>query len=524
MTDYPTVVAHYPGDYSANYCRNPDNDPNGPWCYSTDFTAPESQKMMYCDIPKCPDSDSKPPRRSKCQTSWTYYKGDNFKSESGETCLNWSDVDESASFARFQKFGVPRHNKCRNPSKDGAGPWCFVKKTVWRPRFQEKIVKESCAFDVTDKFDDCDIGCLDDDIGANYNGTAFVSGMGYICQKWNANYPNVPNSRYSDMDHNYCRNPDNDPNGPWCYIFSFSLSKAYCNQIPYCDERNNNQYRLPAQVTVAPSTDVPDWQVTESTGPSRTTSRSTTKAVTNQKPPSCGNLVYPQSRSWWKKTTDLSSRYSQVEPTYNTHNLDRTKRIYGGEKAPGMVPWLASFVFGDENSNTKRCGASIIGPNFVITAAHCAYNQTIDSIKIVGGTFSSSASESHAIEIKPLKIMIHPDYDTRKNSNDIALVRVERIRNWPDSMRPICLPDENDSFKSGSLCMVAGWGATEEANVSPYVSQFSWFSVIMYIFSQNTLWSQNCPKRFAELGFTPQWTITKNFAPAGNKEHATNLD
>lgn len=30
-------------------CRNPDNDANGPWCYTTDPT----KKWDYCHIPDC---------------------------------------------------------------------------------------------------------------------------------------------------------------------------------------------------------------------------------------------------------------------------------------------------------------------------------------------------------------------------------------------------------------------------------------------------------------------------------------
>lgn len=32
-----------------NYCRNPDNDEKGPWCYTTD----PNQRFDYCSIPQC---------------------------------------------------------------------------------------------------------------------------------------------------------------------------------------------------------------------------------------------------------------------------------------------------------------------------------------------------------------------------------------------------------------------------------------------------------------------------------------
>ncbi|CAG0884514.1 unnamed protein product [Cyprideis torosa] len=39
-----------------NYCRNPDGDPKGPWCYDVRKTGPtERAKWNYCDIPNCPE-------------------------------------------------------------------------------------------------------------------------------------------------------------------------------------------------------------------------------------------------------------------------------------------------------------------------------------------------------------------------------------------------------------------------------------------------------------------------------------
>ena len=58
--------------------------------------------------------------------------------------------------------------------------------------------------------------------------------IGYVCQRWDMNYPTRTGQNdalpvENDRDHNFCRNPDNDPNGPWCYAFSKSWGKVnYC--------------------------------------------------------------------------------------------------------------------------------------------------------------------------------------------------------------------------------------------------------------------------------------------------------
>ena len=45
---------------AANYCRNPDGQSEGPWCYTTD---PEVT-WGYCDIPSCTNATTEPPANS----------------------------------------------------------------------------------------------------------------------------------------------------------------------------------------------------------------------------------------------------------------------------------------------------------------------------------------------------------------------------------------------------------------------------------------------------------------------------
>ena len=66
--------------------------------------------------------------------------------------------------------------------------------------------------------------CLDenDPMGLEYRGTRNVSSRQVPCQSWDdlgewnkfhpSHYPNA------DLTGNYCRNPDQDKMGPWCFI------------------------------------------------------------------------------------------------------------------------------------------------------------------------------------------------------------------------------------------------------------------------------------------------------------------
>ena len=74
--------------------------------------------------------------------------------------------------------------------------------------------------------------------GQEYRGTLSKTRSNYICQAWSSQQPHshgfTPQIRLSaGLVNNYCRNPDNEPNGPWCYTTSVSKRWEYCNVL-YC--------------------------------------------------------------------------------------------------------------------------------------------------------------------------------------------------------------------------------------------------------------------------------------------------
>jgi len=68
--------------------------------------------------------------------------------------------------------------------------------------------------------------------GADYEGTVSKTVSGKSCQMWNEQTPHTHDQ--PAVAHNYCRNPDGEPNGVWCYTSDPNTRWEYCSQIKDC--------------------------------------------------------------------------------------------------------------------------------------------------------------------------------------------------------------------------------------------------------------------------------------------------
>ncbi|XP_061234719.1 plasminogen-like isoform X1 [Neopsephotus bourkii] len=240
-----TPEKHPKAGLDRNYCRNPDGDENGPWCYTTD----PATRFDYCNIPECEGQvthTGEAPTVECMRCNGEDYHGEVSRTESGLECQRW-DAQEP-HMHRFTLKHFPekdlKMNYCRNPNGE-LRPWCFTTSPTKRWEYCN-IPRCSTPPPVSGPGSQCLSGK-----GEDYRGRISITESGNACQHWNVQFPHkhgwIP-GRYpcKGLEENYCRNPDGEKR-PWCYTTMSSVRWEYC-AIPHCDETEQVVVDAPMKV------------------------------------------------------------------------------------------------------------------------------------------------------------------------------------------------------------------------------------------------------------------------------------
>ena len=350
---------------------------------------------------------------------------------------------------------------------------------------------------------------------ASYRGDTAVTRSGIACQSWNTNTPNTVRydlSASGGSNNNQCRNPDNDPGGPWCYKNKADLADGepnweYCD-IPSCvpttrsnvDVTRNSEEEgclpddeqgLNYQGTISRTEQGYICQAWDSNFPNEPSDHVRAKIPAGTSHNYCRNYdedarpwcyVTNAEKKWDYCDIQTCARQQALEFSANSDELEcgffcecgkecyvgPTCDIVDGEKASeGQWPWQVHFRRSD---GYGFCGGAVLNKNWVISAAHCFENFIAAEIFVAIGFherdnhISSYSAQYGRQLIQAKRIIDHENYDTRTKVNDITLVELSRSIVYPITqqtiddgsnyrrtlVRPICLPGEtsNNKFES----------------------------------------------------------------------------
>ncbi|CAH1772368.1 unnamed protein product [Owenia fusiformis] len=143
--------------------------------------------------------------------------------------------------------------------------------------------------------------------------------------------------------------------------------------------------------------------------------------------------------------------------------------IIGGNIAlEGAWPWMASIQYLGQH----RCGGTLINKQWILTAAHCfhinrPHSEHLDRMpyyfSIVLGSANQRTPSTHGVKVSVESIHLHSGYSFGYNPllNDIALVKLSKLVEYTDYIRPACVPEPREIWGNTSVCYLTGWGHTQ---------------------------------------------------------------
>ncbi len=132
-------------------------------------------------------------------------------------------------------------------------------------------------------------------------------------------------------------------------------------------------------------------------------------------------------------------------------NANRIPKIIGGRASDtGSWPWMVALSYNTlPQNNDTFCGATLIAKDWVLTAAHCVIDQTIDSISVV----TPNQTNNESLSIK--QIIVHPQYNEEIFEHDLALIELTKA----SQIVPITILSPHTTQDASEKEAIAlGWG------------------------------------------------------------------
>lgn len=174
-------------------------------------------------------------------------------------------------------------------------------------------------------------------------------------------------------------------------------------------------------------------------------------------------------------------------PFFTGIKNDRVK-ITGGSVADiSEFPWQVYLL-----SGSLRCGGSIIGDKWVVTAAHCTKDAYGNPISATSMSVRVGSSQINGQTYNVSEVIVKEGFDNQTLLNDIALLRLAVPINNVNA-RPIKLVTSDDVINGatdpGVLSTVTGWGYTQANTTNSFPENLQQVQLpIISIAQASTVW------------------------------------
>ncbi|XP_061401804.1 seminase-like [Musca vetustissima] len=152
-------------------------------------------------------------------------------------------------------------------------------------------------------------------------------------------------------------------------------------------------------------------------------------------------------------TTFTNAKHNKFRTPSNTD-----PRIVGGEETTiDRVPYLINL----RRNGQFTCGGSLITPYCVLTAAHCVYRATANSLTVAGG---ASKLTDNAEMRQVQQTFVSAFYTPSTLDMDVAVLKLmQPLVGTNIATISLCSKKPED----GELVQISGWGYTSETNRQP---------------------------------------------------------
>src|SRR5271165_2889695 len=149
--------------------------------------------------------------------------------------------------------------------------------------------------------------------------------------------------------------------------------------------------------------------------------------------------------------------------------------IIGGSLAKdNTFPQLA-FILYNHGSSGFTCTGTVVAPNVVLMAGHCAENTVASGYAVVTGNVEWSASPRQVSGVS--RVAVYPAFNRTYLSGDAALLVLATPTTAP-AITLASYPSDSAHLKVGTKAMIVGWGDTRAGQLKPS-KRLSWADTVV---------------------------------------------